>query len=409
MTFSPIPTTNHRLPLERNSFKMPAAPPTYTTGDPPPSYEEVVQKFEGLIGSSTNPVEVYEKASKGLTKTDLKILVDNYKDHFPLKTEQDKAEFARGTAKVSSAPELQESLTLSAQAASQTAGDVRARFDGLQTKLEVLDNRWGTGWADRFVDLQYDFQDAVDDSQEAATETYNMARKFDNQATLDANNEDKSIEDRGKKMREIVATADALKEKNDGITGRVTGVSAGLKTFIDDFLVWAKGKEGELTARIREIKEALFQLEQDIAGLELEIEAINQTQEGMMPLFGGFAACPPPYGPLIAIGALLFSALSSASVTALMIEIGQKKIEMNALNHEKEGLEKDLEDIREAREGVENMKEANLNSFKGAIASMTRTPMAATKDAEGILAWLDKGAPQDICLWATTCGSMDVV
>ena len=77
---------------------MSTTPPVYITGDSPPSYEEVVQKFEGLIGSNTNAVEVYDAASKGLTKTDLKVLIDNYKDHLALKTDKDKADFARGTA-----------------------------------------------------------------------------------------------------------------------------------------------------------------------------------------------------------------------------------------------------------------------------------------------------------------------
>ncbi|RAL12430.1 uncharacterized protein BO97DRAFT_414214 [Aspergillus homomorphus CBS 101889] len=76
-----------------------------------------------------------------------------------------------------------------------------------------------------------------------------------------------------------------------------------------------------------------------------------------------------------------------------MIEIGAVRQEIADKTRQRDQLEADLEDIREAREQVQAMSSADLQSFGGTISSMTSTPNATIKDAEDILTWLDNGAP----------------
>ncbi|RAH69237.1 uncharacterized protein BO66DRAFT_472042 [Aspergillus aculeatinus CBS 121060] len=374
---------------------MTTAPPSYSLDDAPPSYEEVVRKFESLIPSNPTATQVYDAALRGLTQADLDVLVANHEANFPLKTDQEKADFSRGAAETSSAADLQSALEISAKAAAATAGDVRLRFDGLQSKLESLDLRWNTEWAKRFVATQQSFQSVIDDSQANATKTYNFTRKLDNQDILYCNDSTKTLADRKTRIQGTIDAAATLKTENGRITTQLGTVSTDLQSFISDFIAWARGKEGELSAELARIKRELIELEGKIAELETAAEAIKHVGQGLLPIMEGLAACFPPYGTLIAIGGLIIAGVQLASTTALMIEIAKAKQQVKDKTRERDQLEADLEQIREAREQVEAMSSADLSSFGSTISSMTSTPSAAETVAQQIKKWLEDGAPEN--------------
>ncbi|KAB8229931.1 uncharacterized protein BDW43DRAFT_287345 [Aspergillus alliaceus] len=371
---------------------MTAAPPAYST-DAPPSYEEVVRKFEGLIGNNPTATGVFEAAANGLTKEDLDVLIANHEN--PLNSEREKADFSRGVAETSSASELQSSLVISAKAAAATAGSVRGKFDGLQTKIERIDLRWGTEWAGDFNGMQRSFQTVINESQDVATRTYTFARKFDNQDILYCDDSSKPMADRKTRIQSVITAAEDLKQKNTDITSRLTTVGSNLSTFTDEFITWAKDKEGELSRELEKIKRELVDLRGTLAQLETAAEAVNHAAQGLLPIMEGLAAIYPPYGTLIALGGLLIAGVQLATTTALMVRISSVKQEIVEKTAKQGQLEADLEQVREAREGVEGMVSANLSSFRGTISSMTSTPTASITDAKQILQWLENGAPED--------------
>ncbi|PYH79572.1 hypothetical protein BO82DRAFT_404209 [Aspergillus uvarum CBS 121591] len=199
---------------------------------------------------------------------------------------------------------------------------------------------------------QESFQSVIDDSQDSATKTHKFARKFDNQDIPFCHDETKTIAER--KTR-IQGTISSLTTENSRITMRLAGVASDLTTFIDSFVAWAKSKEGELTAEVEKIKRDLIDLNGKVAQLELAARAFNHVGMGLLPIIEVLAAAFPPYGTAI------------------------------AKERKQSGLEADLETMGEAREHLEGMRGADLNTFGGTISSMTITPEAAIQDATQIL------------------------
>ncbi|KHN96030.1 uncharacterized protein MAM_06135 [Metarhizium album ARSEF 1941] len=124
-----------------------------TTTEAPPSYEEVVGKFNGLIGGNPNATRVLE-AADGLSRTDLDVLIANHDQHFPIKTDEDKVKFATGAAEGSCSVELQSAIGLSATAAATTAVQISRTFNRVQTHLATVDRMARTSFESTFIPIK---------------------------------------------------------------------------------------------------------------------------------------------------------------------------------------------------------------------------------------------------------------
>ncbi|OJJ43513.1 hypothetical protein ASPZODRAFT_19236 [Penicilliopsis zonata CBS 506.65] len=370
-----------------------SAPPVYTN-DAPPSYEEVVGKLNTLIGNNRTATGVLE-AGSGLTDEELGVLIENHYDHLPLESDAQKLSFAIGTAETSSSPELATFLTTSASAAAATVIGVKNRFDGLQYKLAQVDRAFGTSFQGRFNTIHSSFQGVIDDSQRLSTTMYTNSRKFDNQDILYCDDSTKSVSDRITRINATITKTEELNQDSISIDSRLGGVLSSLNEITDDFVEWARNREGELTEEIRNIKAELISLERELANAKVAAEAVTSVGEGLVPIVGALAAAFPPYGTAIAIGGLIIAGAQLATTTALMVKIGKLENQITEKTNRKEELEAELEQVREARERLEDGETDSINMLGSSINLMSRLSSPTLDDANAILKWLQDGAKAD--------------
>ncbi|TWU75368.1 hypothetical protein ED733_000329 [Metarhizium rileyi] len=371
---------------------MASVPPTSAAAEAPPSYEEVVKKFNGLIGSNPNPRGVLD-AADGLSQTDLDVLVANHDQNFPIKTEQQKVSFATGVAKTSCSAELQDFVNVSASAAATTAVEITRTFHRVQSQLAKVDQRSGTSFQSQFLPMKAKFQSALDDSREVASRIAGSITVFDGTEIAYAHDDRASIEGRVKKIEKYITSAAGLQTESSRVQSEIAQVKTSLSDFIVVFTAWAKDKEGELSEAIRRIKADLLQLENRLADRETKLQAVTHFTQGLAPITSALALAFPPYSSAIAIGGLIFGGMSLATTTALVREIGMLKHAIAQKTKEKEDLGAELEAIRQAREELEETGTASLSLFGDCIKTMPGVSTAAVGDASKILEWLKAGAP----------------
>ncbi|OAA39759.1 hypothetical protein NOR_06179 [Metarhizium rileyi] len=371
---------------------MASVPPTSAAAEAPPSYEEVVKKFNGLIGSNPNPRGVLD-AADGLSQTDLDVLVANHDQNFPIKTEQQKVSFATGVAKTSCSAELQDFVNVSASAAATTAVEITRTFHRVQSQLAKVDQRSGTSFQSQFLPMKAKFQSALDDSREVASRIAGSITVFDGTEIAYAHDDRASIEGRVKKIEKYITSAAGLQTESSRVQSEIAQVKTSLSEFIVVFTAWAKDKEGELSEAIRRIKADLLQLENRLADRETKLQAVTHFTQGLAPITSALALAFPPYSSAIAIGGLIFGGMSLATTTALVREIGMLKHAIAQKTKEKEDLGAELEAIRQAREELEETGTASLSLFGDCIKTMPGVSTAAVGDASKILEWLKAGAP----------------
>ncbi|KAK2750164.1 hypothetical protein FQN57_004660 [Myotisia sp. PD_48] len=378
--------------------KMNISPPSYST-DAPPSYQEVVAKLDGLIGSNRTPIGVLE-AAEGLSQTDIDILIQNHEDHFPIKDDEDKVKFTKGAAETSSSAEPQNCLNASASAAAATAVQISRSFNNVQYHLAQIDQRSGTSFEDRFINIKSTFQLALNGSRAVANRIAGNVTAFDTREVAYAHDARASVSNRIQKMEGYIAAAEAIKVDSDGVKSQIEGVKISLGGFAQEFIDWAKGREGELTEAIKRIKAELIQLERRLGERETQLVALTHLTQGIAPM-AGFPAAFPPYSTAIAIGGLLIAGLSLATTTALITEISHLKAEIARKTREKDELGAELEAIRQAREELEETGAGSISQFGDCIAAMLAVSHAAVDEASKILGWLKDGAPEQVRKFCT--------
>lgn len=113
-------------------------PPTYVAGDSPPSYEEVANKVNQLVGSDPTP-QKYLDVATSLSEEERKVLSDGAEANNPIKTEDDKRKLSLGAAKTMSREDTVAKMQEDASAASAAVVAIDGSFTALQVKIAEID------------------------------------------------------------------------------------------------------------------------------------------------------------------------------------------------------------------------------------------------------------------------------
>ncbi|CEJ85923.1 hypothetical protein VHEMI03960 [[Torrubiella] hemipterigena] len=359
--------------------------------DAPPSYEDVVNKFNGLVGGTRDPKAVLDVADC-LSAEELEILTANHSKDFPLKTENDTKQYVMAATETSSSPEMTPFLTLSANAASQVAANVSHSFNRVQFLLAKVDQHSRPSFESKFITIKSGFQDTVDESRSVAAKMAASVALLDSNELPYAHDARASVAGRITKLEKYIKTSEELQSASTGVTDKLTRVTTSLDVFTTEFLQWSEDKEGELTEKIRIIKQQLVSLARQLGEAETSLATMTHLSQGVAPIMTALGAAFPPYSGLIAIGGLLISGLSLAATTALVHRINSLKSDIAAKTKEKEELGAELEAVRQAREEVEQTQTANISSFGDCIAAMPAVSISTVDEAKSVLSWLKDGA-----------------
>ena len=127
--------------------------PAYSADSSPPSYDEVAEKLEGLLGGNPT-VDSALEAARSLSDDEINVLANGYEEHYPLQTDQQKADFTVGAGQHLSSEAGQAGMAQAGLAASQSAVDINDRLLDIQQKLAVIDQTYHEGFADTLVTIR---------------------------------------------------------------------------------------------------------------------------------------------------------------------------------------------------------------------------------------------------------------
>ncbi|KOS21275.1 hypothetical protein ESCO_006790 [Escovopsis weberi] len=343
-------------------------PPAYMFSDSPPSYDEVVKKVDGLVGSSPTP-QKYLNAALALTGEERAVLQAGAEEHNPLKTEADKKKYTLGAAKELSTDETKQKLKEEANSANEAARDIENVFVSLQLKIAQIDQIHKSNFAPTLVQHRFDA----------------IIVKFCADERL-------SVDQRLSKINDFIARANEYKQSASTMESDFKGLTDDFAGFIATFSQWAKDKEGELTAEIKKINEELVELNAVLARLYLALIGLGAGMAVGLPVIGIGAIMAGPAAGLVIIGGLIFFGATSAAIAAIAISVSVLQGQIRDKEKERSVRETQVEQIQQARLQLTQLGEEKYQLFSKSINSLASYWTYTVAEAEKIKKWLEDGA-----------------
>ncbi|KAK1143037.1 hypothetical protein N8T08_007101 [Aspergillus melleus] len=369
--------------------------PAYTADNSPPSYDEVSEKLNSLVGSNPT-IEKALEAANSLSDNEINVLANGYEDHYPLQTDQQKADFTVGAGQHLSSEAGQEHLSQAGVAASQAGVDINDRLIDIQQKLAVIDQSYHEGFADTLATIRSNYNDVLQGSRSLAADIAQNGQSFDTIIVPLSADSSVSVQDRKARVASFISDISKFESESDKVQQQFTQVRADFSDFVKTYSSWAENKEGELTELIKK-------LEQEISDLNDKLDSINAAQMAMAAIAG--AAIPAatalgtvfePLKPIFLIGGLITAAVALSASLGLIIAASRVRHEISQKTSEKEDLEEQLENIRNARQELQSMQLGGLESFQACMDVLPQYWKSTVQDAQSIHDWLDEGAGTEV-------------
>ncbi|KAE8405621.1 hypothetical protein BDV37DRAFT_244890 [Aspergillus pseudonomiae] len=365
--------------------------PAYTADSSPPSYDEVAGKLEGLLGSNPTVKKALE-AARTLSDVEINVLASGYEDHYPLQTEQQKADFTVGAGQHLSSNEGQDRMAQAGTAASQAAIDIDSHLINIQKKLAVIDQKYHEGFADTVAGIRQNYNQVLQDSRSLAADISQNGKSFDAIIVEYCADSSIAVEDRKSKVKSFISNTNSFEATAQDIQQRFSNIGTKFSSFVDTYSSWAKDKEGELTEQIKELEKDILELNQKLNTIEAAQKSMAAVAGAAIPIATALGTVFEPVKPLILIGGLITAVAALGASLGLLIAAERVQNQINAKTSEKEDLEKELENIRNARQELQGMQQSGLLSFQACLDVLPQYWNSTIQDARSIHDWLEKGA-----------------
>ncbi|OGM42560.1 hypothetical protein ABOM_007945 [Aspergillus bombycis] len=365
--------------------------PAYTADSSPPTYDEVAGKLEGLLGSNPT-VEKALEAARTLSDVEINVLANGYEDHYPLQTDQQKADFTVGAGQHLSSDEGQNRMALAGTAASQTAIDIDNRLIDIQKKLAVIDQKYNEGFADAVTAIRQDYKQVLQASRSLAADISQNGKSFDTIIVEYCADSSIAVEERKSKVKSFISDTNGFEATAKDIQQQFSNIGTRFSSFVDTYSSWANDKEGELTEQIKELEKEILELTQQLNAIEAAQKAMAAVAVAAVPIATALGTIFEPVKPLIIIGGLITAVAALGASLGLLIAAERVQNEINQKTNEKEDLEQELENIRNARQDLQSMQQSGLLSFQSCLDVLPQYWNSTIQDAQSIHDWLEKGA-----------------
>ncbi|KAI9649562.1 hypothetical protein NHQ30_002142 [Ciborinia camelliae] len=367
---------------------MATGPPTYTVGTSPPSWDEVSQKLENLIGNDRTPDAVINAAEQ-LSDTEIDILVTGAEDHWPLETEKQIKEYSIGTGKTLSSEEGKARLAVEGNQAAQATREIERTFVQLHLRVAEIDNTHRTRFAPELLQLQQQYHENLRESQNLAADISIRARNFDEMTIRFCGEDSIPIETRKTRIESFISTVSLFEESAHGIQDRYKNLTNDFSHFVASFSIWAKDKEGRLTEQIESLQRDLENLEKQLSMIHTELEIYWSRLSAGIEMAFEIAQTFPKATLFAMIGGLIFATATLSSIAALYVLEMRVELQIHQKTRQKNDLQAQLETIRRARSELED---TSLNKFGTVIQGLSSSWDELIKEGRIIQEWLAKGA-----------------
>ncbi|KAE8353396.1 hypothetical protein BDV28DRAFT_133255 [Aspergillus coremiiformis] len=367
--------------------------PAYTADASPPSYDEVAQKLQDLIGGNTDPAKVLDIANT-LSTEEINTLADGLDTHYPLQDDKQKADFTVGVGQTLSSEEGQARLKLAGNAASEAVKKIDNIFIQLQLKLAQIDQIYESGFQKTLIGIQDTFKAILRDSRYLAVDIGQHGEQFDKIIIKFCANTDYTVDERRTRIAKFISDAREFENSAKDIQQRYSDLTASFQAFISSFSGWAKDKEGELTTQIKDLEKELEDLNKTLNDIKAAQTALGSVAGVVIPISSILIASQvfPGLNALILVGGLIAAGLALSAVIGLAIAASRLQNEIDEKTAEKRKLEEQLEQIRNAREELQYLGLTSLPEFKSCVQVLSEYWQTTSRDAQLIQTWLEKGA-----------------
>ncbi|RAH48744.1 uncharacterized protein BO95DRAFT_490188 [Aspergillus brunneoviolaceus CBS 621.78] len=369
---------------------MDDAPPTYTTGDSPPSYDEVAKKLEGLVGDDVTPDRVLDATDK-LSDAEIDILINGADGHWPLETDQQKTDFAVGCGQCLSSPEGKTRFASAGDEATQATRDIENIFVSLHLRIAQIDRIHHSAFEPEIINLQQAYRDVLAGSRDFAATVSVQSKRFDESILKICANESIAIQTRRNTLETYIEGTTAFQSDAQRITDGFRTVTEDFAAFVASFSTWAKDKEGEITEQIRLVEQELDALHQKLYQLESSLRAFEIVFGASIPATGTFVKMFPALAPWI-LGGVITALASFAAIAGLAAGISKTNYRIHLKTQEKEKLQTELENLRRTRAQLEDFGHDSLTRFETAVGILTGAWEQTLADARIVQDWLVRGA-----------------
>ncbi|KAI1639324.1 hypothetical protein F4809DRAFT_638798 [Biscogniauxia mediterranea] len=366
--------------------------PEYTADSSPPSYEEVASKLESLLGNDPT-TEKALSAARSLSNEEIIVLANGYEDHYPLQTEQQKADFVVGAGQHLSSEEGQDSAAQAGLAASQAAVDVDNQLLDIQSQLAVLDQSYHKGFADTVASIRKEYNQVLQDTRLLAADIAQKGRSFDVILVQYCADSNYPIDERKSRVASFISDISKFESTSQDIQQKFETVKTKFASFVETFTSWANGKEGELTDKIEQLVKEIRELNNTLNTIKAAQTSMAALAAAALPAAVALGTVLEPLKPIILIGGLIVAGVSLAASIALIIASERVQHQINDKTSEKEDLEKELERIRNARQQLQSvqLQKGGLPVLQDCIDVLPEYWKCTLRDAQSIHGWLEQG------------------
>ncbi|PYI08837.1 hypothetical protein BO78DRAFT_395420 [Aspergillus sclerotiicarbonarius CBS 121057] len=365
--------------------------PSYNADVAPPSYDEVAQKLENLVGSDPTPDKVIE-ATAQLSEEEINVLVDGADSHFPLQTEKQKEDYVTGAGQNLSSADGKERLREAAIAVTKTTKDIGDTFYSLEYKLAQIDVTHKTSFQPDITLLKKTYLSILADSRDLASSLRTRLEAFDTVYVPTCSQKSIDVSVRKALINSYLEYAAGVQKEALDVAERTSSLSSSLSTFVETFSAWAKEKEEELTEQIKVIKQEIVDLEIQLNNINTSLAVFEAVAAATVPITGLLVKAMPQFAPIFLIGGAITAGVSVATIAGLYAARGFTQNALVRKKAEQATLEAQLEQIQQTHEELQATGNSLIPSFDNAITILSGSIGKAEEEAQLIRVWLENGA-----------------
>ncbi|GLA58711.1 hypothetical protein AtubIFM54640_008813 [Aspergillus tubingensis] len=366
-------------------------PPTYVAGDSPPSYEEVANKVNQLVGSDPTP-QKYLDVATSLSEEERKVLSDGAEANNPIKTEDDKRKLSLGAAKTMSREDTVAKMQEDASAASAAVVAIDGSFTALQVKIAEIDQLEQTNFLVQLNENKSKYNDVLTTSRTMAAEISQYGSSFDKLIVPLCSDESLTVELRLEQINKFIERADVFREKGEQINKDFDNLVNDFILFKAQFGQWGKDKQGELRQDIEDLLADISDLNDKLGKLRISLLALGVGLGAGLAAAGIGLALSGPVAPFILIGGLIFAGATAAAVAGIAISMGIIQNEIDRKNQQIKDKNAEIDAIDQARTGLETLGDEQFTVFQQNVKVLQSYWTVVQADAVEIKGWLQDGA-----------------
>ncbi|KAI1957058.1 hypothetical protein LOZ58_005980 [Ophidiomyces ophidiicola] len=360
-------------------------PPSYMADSSPPSYDELVRRYEAAVGSSPTPQRCFAVANS-FNETEIEILIKGLPiEEPPVGDGASLKLFKTRAAKALSQEYVQGLLQTSAENATEAALRLRTMFHEIHLKIFEIDAIHPSGFEPRVRASKTEFNSILDLSRRVALDIKNMGVDFDGRIIPIVLDDEVPLPAKRSRVATFLASANDHLVKSKDIKRRLQTLKITFTSLVGDFDRWAADKEGDLQREIQQLLAKLDDMQVELAKIDDKINVIKAARAISGILILAFLI-PGPVGIALGIAGIIGIGASSVALAIY----NKKRFEAEI--HEKR---EKLRIIQTARTELLELRDAHMLRFGDDIEILDGFWQRIVADAEELAETLeDSGGEQ---------------